>query len=420
MSEPTGTPIESASSVKPKTLLEQDLEMLRARDAKNAVVRAENEARRKKENADFQVLLATKRAEAEARLIEKARLRCSEAQQIVKAATGQAMCFQDRSRVVKCISDWDPERFDFAMPRPAHPECTDKSPHRHCRTCERPIPADMFVMRLSSVGVGLVDASDDFARDLTLEYPDLCPNCQRKARFEDFIARSGWGTKANCGKCKNGWVIVENPENRNMWGWRLCDCWVQEKLGKNLAAFWDASLTDFLPSVQKAVGSWLQNLDLGRFITGIAGLGKTRLAIAIFKVVYLQWGWRDAIYRRCNDVYDEIKQTFLNSGQFYIGERPTEASITRKLTDCSLLVLDDVATGNGSDFEKRVIFNILDQRRNGMRPTIVISNFGPAKIAEHFNEPREAERITSRIAGLLEITWLGEDWRIRPSNTGKK
>ena len=392
--------------------------MLRKRDAELAPIRAANEARRKKEEVEFQAMLAAKQAEAKARFAEKALMRCREAREKIKAASAQSMCFQDRTRLVKSVSDWNPETRDFQMPSPTHPECTEESPHHHCRTCGCTIPVDVFVARLSGAAVGLLDAAADFAPDFAPAYPDLCANWLSRARFEEFILRSGWGTKASCEKCKDGWIVTGDKSDLSSCGLRLCDCWVKEKLGENLKEFWDASLTNFSPPIRKAVGAWFDNLEFGLFLTGNAGIGKTHLAIAIFKVVYLQWGWRDALYRRCNDVYEQIRKTFSRS-EFDWGQ-PSEEKIVKELCACPLLVLDDVATGNGKEFEQRILLGILDRRRNGKRITVVVSNFGLAKIAEHFNEPREAERITSRIAGLKEMPWSGPDRRLRLSSGGPK
>jgi hypothetical protein len=433
MSETIGTPIETALSVRPKTLAEE-IEMLRARDAKNAVIREENEARRKKEEADFQARLAAKQAEAEARLAERTLARCRDAREIVNQAIEKPMCFQDRNRLVKSVSDWNPEMCDFRTPKPTHPECIDESPHRHCRECGCVLPVDVVILKLNT---GLVDAPNDPCMDITpivsqtpaggwkyredlagdfpSEHSAFCHDCKRMAQFRDFIVMSGWGTKASCDKCKDGWVVTGDKNDLPSCGLRLCDCWIMGKIDSD---FQGASLAQFSEPIRKAVGSWWNNPGYGLLLTGDAGTGKTHLACAIFKVFYLQTGWRDALFRRCSDVFMQIKRTFDggNRADFFGGEPHGEAGILDQLCNTPLLVLDDVCTGSGSGFERRDLYDILDRRRNGKRLTIVTSNFGPDKIAVHFKEEGEAQRIASRIAGLKEITLSGQDRRLTPAD----
>ncbi|MFA5844466.1 MAG: ATP-binding protein [Coriobacteriia bacterium] len=84
-----------------------------------------------------------------------------------------------------------------------------------------------------------------------------------------------------------------------------------------------------------------------------------------------------------------------------------EERIIRSLSECDLLLLDDLDLDRTSGFRRELLHEIADARwRNGRR-TLVTSNKPPHEIAEGVGE-----RVTSRLAGLCRVLHLeGPDGR---------
>jgi DNA replication protein DnaC len=64
----------------------------------------------------------------------------------------------------------------------------------------------------------------------------------------------------------------------------------------------------------------------------------------------------------------------------------------------AVLVWDDVGAGSLTDFERRVLLELLDARVNGLRPMIITSNWLFGEISEKMDD-----RIASRLATFTQI-----------------
>ena len=106
---------------------------------------------------------------------------------------------------------------------------------------------------------------------------------------------------------------------------------------------------------------------------GGPGTGKTHLATAIgqhiireFQAVVL-FGTVSQALRRIKDTYRKDSEQ-------------TESDVIRALTDCDLLILDEIGAQIGSEHEKQLMFEILNERYQGMKSTILISNLNAEEL----------------------------------------
>ncbi len=149
---------------------------------------------------------------------------------------------------------------------------------------------------------------------------------------------------------------------------------------------------------------------------GNAGIGKTYSATALARMIisgmppnlsrvtgepffdkgFLQWHStpyllaqvRDALFSREND-------------------KETELQIINRVSNCAVLVLDDVGAEKTTEFTGATLYTILSRRRNYRRMTIVTTN-------QTIGEIREWEpRIASRIGEMQRIDLPNRDRRIR-------
>lgn len=69
-----------------------------------------------------------------------------------------------------------------------------------------------------------------------------------------------------------------------------------------------------------------------------------------------------------------------------------------------MLILDEVGVQFGSESEKIILFEILNERYLNMKPTILISNLNPAALQEYVGE-RVMDRMRENGGIILKFDW---------------
>lgn len=112
-----------------------------------------------------------------------------------------------------------------------------------------------------------------------------------------------------------------------------------------------------------------EHVDHGDWIVmaGNSGTGKTHLACAIAKVASAA-GY-SVLFTRVRPMIKRIRRTWKP------GSTETEEDVIRKFTDIDLLIIDEVGVQTGTDNEHLELFDVLAERYEQMKSTILISNF---------------------------------------------
>jgi len=116
---------------------------------------------------------------------------------------------------------------------------------------------------------------------------------------------------------------------------------------------WNAKTPEQKNALEKIKQAWEKNL----FIVGENGTGKTHLAMCLAK--------DGATYCLLPELFRSVREN-LN------GEQET----IDRYGSCKLLTLDEVGRQKGTDFERNLLFEIIDKRWNNMLPTTFIGNIG--------------------------------------------
>ena len=140
---------------------------------------------------------------------------------------------------------------------------------------------------------------------------------------------------------------------------------------------------------------------------GAPGLGKTHLSLAIAK---------EAIDKGYGVIYVSAPAILSRIESEHFDIRKSDKDTERLVTECDLLILDDLGTEFVSKFTVSSLYNIINTRMICGRPTIISTNLGLADLEEKYNA-----RTISRIIGSLErVEFVGSDIRQLKRRNRKK
>jgi DNA replication protein DnaC len=113
--------------------------------------------------------------------------------------------------------------------------------------------------------------------------------------------------------------------------------------------------------------------DFGLLFVGPTGVGKTHLAVAVLRELMLRKGVECLFY----DFHDLLK-TIRDS--YNPGTQSTELHVLQPVLDAEVLLLDELASSNPSDWVKETLQHIINSRYNYKKVTLITTTlpFGAA------------------------------------------
>lgn len=159
--------------------------------------------------------------------------------------------------------------------------------------------------------------------------------------------------------------------------------------------FQGCELTSFRPSEGTAAAAtavtdfierWPEQLKTGEslLLLGAVGTGKTHLAIGVLK--HIIRAGSHGRYCTVNELLREIRGTWRGHGG------RSEAQMVDYFGGMPLLVLDEAGASNGTDNERVILFDVLNERYERMLPTIVCGNVTVEELAKALDE-RSVDRL---------------------------
>lgn len=160
---------------------------------------------------------------------------------------------------------------------------------------------------------------------------------------------------------------------------------------------------DACEACKRYAQSFVDCLENGRsgLMLGTCGTGKTHLACSIATLIaYQQFGMPK--YMTMVQAIRSVKQTYSKSASM------TESQAIADLVEPDLLILDEIGVQFGTDAEKIIVSEIINDRYNEMKPTILVSNLAPKEFANFLGE-RVIDRMKEGCGLYLEFK--GESYR---------
>jgi DNA replication protein DnaC len=129
---------------------------------------------------------------------------------------------------------------------------------------------------------------------------------------------------------------------------------------------------------------------------GNTGTGKTHLACAIAHTVIEQGA--EAVYATASRAFRSVKDTYRRDAEL------SETEAIKRFTYPDLLILDEIGVQYGSDSEKNILFDIINERYERLLPTILISNLSLENLAGYVGD-RVLDRMKENGGKLLVCDW---------------
>lgn len=129
---------------------------------------------------------------------------------------------------------------------------------------------------------------------------------------------------------------------------------------------------------------------------GTTGTGKTHLACSIANQI-IQNG-KTAIFMNVIRAIRQIKETWSKESE------KKEQEAINWFVSPDLLILDEIGVQFGSESEKIILFEILNERYLNMKPTILISNLNPNALQEFISE-RVMDRMRESGGMIVKFDW---------------
>ena len=140
-----------------------------------------------------------------------------------------------------------------------------------------------------------------------------------------------------------------------------------------------------------------RKLGRGLIFCGNAGTGKSHLACAIANFIIREHKL-SAVFMKVAKAIRTVKDTYRSSAD----KTEQEAINWFKLPD--LLILDEVGVQFGTEAEKYILFEIINERYEQLKPTLLLSNLALEALTQYTGE-RVIDRMKENGGRLLVFDW---------------
>lgn len=230
-----------------------------------------------------------------------------------------------------------------------------------------------FEMSMNTIGSGI----DDFG----FHQPPLerLSNCEIHGEFTDIcFMKNFWRKCPDCNKIRSDaenakQESIKRNEERRQWNEKIGNAGIPERfITRTLSTYQADDKNDKQVRVLKFCTEYAENFSdhkktgLSFLMLGLPGTGKTHLSIGIALEIMKQG--RSAVFTSASRMLRAVKDTYHKESYF------SEKQVLAVYETCDLLILDEVGVQTGSDYEKNIIFDVINSRYENVRPTIILSN----------------------------------------------
>lgn len=129
---------------------------------------------------------------------------------------------------------------------------------------------------------------------------------------------------------------------------------------------------------------------------GKPGTGKTHLSVGI--ALAIMKSGKSALFTTVQRIVRRMKDAFRKDSEY------SERDVLEILVYPDLLIIDEIGVQFGSDFEKNLMFDILNERYENRKPTLLLSNLTAQEIKEFLGE-RIYDRLREDGGKCVSFDW---------------
>lgn len=182
-------------------------------------------------------------------------------------------------------------------------------------------------------------------------------------------------------------------------------------LEKSNCTFGNFSIDERNRAIVNAAISWYKEKSQENitFYSSDVGCGKTHLAVASVINYALLWDcsseYKPKIrFYTFSKLVKEFKEFYSNDD---FKDLDDDWGL-KYLADLDILILDDVGSEKTTEFVSGLLYDIMEARSISLKPTVVTTNVDMREM-----EKRYGKRVASRVHGGVNVTFNGDDNRIR-------
>ena len=140
-----------------------------------------------------------------------------------------------------------------------------------------------------------------------------------------------------------------------------------------------------------------QVMKTGRsaIFVGKVGTGKTHLAVGIALSIMEQQ--RSPLFTTVQRLVRRVKDSWRTKEE-------TESEVIEAFASPDLLILDEIGVQFGSEFEKQILFDVLNERYEKLKPSILLSNIPREQLGEYLGE-RVTDRLRENGGKMIPFDW---------------
>lgn len=144
------------------------------------------------------------------------------------------------------------------------------------------------------------------------------------------------------------------------------------------------------------VGGFDESRGRGALFLGLPGTGKTHVAVGI--ALELMKAGHTAMFCTVMRAVRTVKDTWRR------GAEQTEAEAVESLVFPDILILDEVGVQFGSEAEKLILFDVLNERYEKSKSTLILSNLTVPEVREYLGE-RIMDRMREDGGRVVVFDW---------------